>query len=276
MAATIASAQTIQFVFVTKQREYTQTSTANPALIANPYSVGASIDGTALTSGYPISPTVAVQNGLVTTITLDPPSPDNWSFKSGGYAGQTSLNLDYGSGNYTYQSASFSNIILNLSNADLYPNAPKATITTDTTLGFQWIGNVLEVNPGLFNTLTITSNTFAVNFSSSSNHIGIFGNNFTSNVGDESFNSATPSLFVDIPAATFLGGSANKSIGMEFNNLIDQISNIPTTGAQSISAFTSSTSFNIQVIPEPSTYAAILGALALAGVMLRRRRRTAT
>lgn len=280
MAATIASAQTIQFVFVTKAETYTQTSTADPANVANPFMILASIDGTSgdpLTGSYPVSPTVAVQSGSQSLITLSPPggNDSSWSFESAGFADQATLNAAYGSGNYTFQSSSFSNIVLSLSNADLYPNAPKAIISTNTGLGFQWINNTLEVNPSLFSTLTITTNTFTTNFSSTANHLGINGQNFQTEVSAESFNSATNSISVDIAAATFLSGSASKSIELEFNNLISMIPDTPVAGANSISAFSTFTTFNIQVIPEPSTYAAIFGGLALAGVMIVRRRRTA-
>lgn len=278
-AASIASAQTIEFVFITKAVDYQQTSTANPALVTNPYLIGAFINGTSgapLTAGYPVTPTVAVASGSQSLITLSPPDMfnDEWKFESVGYADQTALNAAYGSGTYTFNSTTFASpIVLNLSNTDLYPNAPKATITTDTGLGFQWISNALEVNPNLFTTLTVTTNTFGTNFSSIANHLGIFGDNFQTNVGLESFNTATNSLILNISAATFLGGPSSKSIEIEFNNLIDQLPNTPISGATSISAFSSFTKFNIQVIPEPSTYAAIFGGLALAGVMLRRRRR---
>ena len=279
MAATIASAQTIEFVFVSKAVDYQQTSTANPALVTNPYLIGAFINGTSgdpLTAGFPVSPTVAVaSSGSQTLITLLPPGGMNneWRFESVGVADQATLNAAYGSGTYTFNSTTFASpIVLNLSNTDLYPNAPKATITTNTGLGFQWISNALEVNPSLFSTLTVTTNSFGTNFFSTANHLGIFGDNFQTAVNLESFNTATDFLVLNIPAATFLGGSSSKSIEIEFNNLIDQLVNTPISGATSISAFSSYTKFNIQVIPEPSTYAAIFGVVALAGVMILRRR----
>jgi hypothetical protein len=236
--------------------------------------IGASIDGTGLSGSYPVSPTVVVSSGAQALITLTDDG-DNWHFESAGYAGQTELNAAYGSGNYTFQSASFSDIVLTLSNADLYPNAPKATISTNSGLGFDWIGNNLVVNPSLFSTLTITTNAFTDNFNASANHIGINGDNFTTDVSVESFNTGTNSISLDIAAATFLSGSTSKNIELEFNNLIDQLSDTPTSGAQAISAFTSATRISIQVIPEPSTYAAIFGVVALAGVMMGRCRRAA-
>ncbi len=275
LAATIiASAQTIDFLFVTKLRDYEQTSTADPVLVTDPYIVAASVGGTGLSSSFPMSPTVAVSSGTETLITLSFDF-DEWDFESIGYVSHMALDIAYGSGNYTFQSSSFSNTVLALSSGDLYPNAPKATISTNSGLGFTWSGGVLFVDPSQFTTLTVQTNAFATNFSASANHIAINGESFQSEVGVESFNSATDNLSVDIASATFLGGSSSKNIEIEFNNLINFFPDTPSTGITAVSAFTSITSFNIQVIPEPSTYAAILGALALAGVAIHRRRRTA-
>jgi hypothetical protein len=275
LAATIASAQTIDFLFVTKLVDYDQTDATTATPISNPYIILSSIDGTGLSGSFPVSPTVAVSStGSATLITLTSDT-DGWHFESTGYPTQGALNAVYGSGTYTLQSSSFSNSVLNLSNADLYPNAPVATITTNSGLGLQWSGGVLLVTPSLFTTFTITTNTFATNYNPSLNHIGISGDSFNTDVSAESFNDADGVLSHNIASATFLGGSSNKSIELEFNNIIDYFANTPGAGNTSVSAFTSATKISIQVIPEPSAYAAILGALALAGVLIRRRRQMA-
>ncbi len=272
-AATIASAQTIDFLFVTKLVDYDQTDATTATLIANPYIMAANIDGTGLSGSFPVTPTVAVSStGSATLITLTS-DVDGWHFESAGYLNQAALNAVYGSGTYTFQSSSFANSPLSLSNADLYPNAPVATISTNTGLGLQWSGGVLIVNPNLFTTFTVTTNTFATNFNASSNHIGISGDSFNTSVNTESFNDADGVLSYNIAAATFLGGSSTKSIELEFNNIIDYFANTPGAGNTSVSAFTSATKISIQVIPEPSTYAEIFGVLALAGAMFHRRRR---
>jgi hypothetical protein len=271
VTGTIASAQAIEFLFVTKLVDYEQTDANTADLVSNPYIMAANIDGTDLSGSFPVSPTVAVQNGTQSLITLTP-NGEGWHFESIGYASQAALNTAYGSGTYTFQSSSFANSELNLSNADLYPNAPVATITTNTGLGLQWSGGVLLVNPGLFSTFTIATNTFATNFNAASNHLGINGSSFNTDVNSESFNSAVNDLSLNIEAATFLGGSFNKSLEIEFNNIIDFFEDTPGAGNNSVSAFTSVTTISIQVIPEPSTYAAILGVAALAGAMIRRRR----
>lgn len=278
VAASIASSQAIEFLFVTKLVDYDQTDATTATLISNPYIIASNISGTSLSSGFPVSPTVAVSStGSQTLITLafGGGGGDEWKFESAGYANQAALNAAYGSGTYTFQSSSFANSAVSLSNADLYPNAPVATITTNSGLGLLWSGGVLNVNPSLFATFTITTNAFATNFNVSSNHIGISGDSFNTNVNTESFNDADGVLTYNIASATFLGGSSSKSIEVEFNNIIDLFSNTPGAGMTSVSAFTSVTKISIQVIPEPSTYVAIFGALALAGAAVYRRRRQA-
>jgi hypothetical protein len=275
VAATIASAQTIQFLFVTKLVDYEQTDASTTGLVTNPYIMAANIDGTGLSGSFPVSPTIAVSStGSASLITLTTNS-DGWHFESTGFANQGALNAVYGSGTYTFQSSSFANSVLNLSNDSLYPNAPVATISTNTGLGLQWSGGVLVVDPSLFTTFTVLTNAFATNFNASSNHIGISGDSFNTNVSAESFNDADGVLSYNIASATFLGGSSGKSLEIEFNNIIDYFANTPGAGNTSVSAFTSVTKISIQVIPEPSTYAAIFGGLALVGVMLHRRRRLA-
>jgi hypothetical protein len=273
-AASLASSQAIEFLFVTKLVDYEQTDASTVGLVTNPYIMAANIDGTALSGSFPVSPTIAVQNGTqsLITLTLD---DDSWHFESSGYASQAALNLAYGSGTYTFQSSSFTSSVLSLSNADLYPNAPIAAITTNSGLGLQWSGGVLIVDPSLFATFTITTNAFATNFNASANHIGISGDGFNTNVNAESFNDADGVLSLNIASATFLGGASGKGLEIEFNNLIDFFANTPAAGNTSVSAFTSVTSLNIQVIPEPSTYAAIFGGLALVGVAILRRRQLA-
>lgn len=274
LGATACLPAQIDFVFISKLVDYNQTDASTVTAIANPYLIVASIDGSGVSSTYPVSPTVAVPVGSPGTITLTFDVNDNaWGFESAGYADQTALNAAYGSGNYTFQSSSFSSIALNLTNTDLYPNAPRATITTNTGQGFTWSGGSLIVDPNLFTTLTLTTNAFSTNFSATANHIGIHGDGFTSEVGAESFNTSAQTLSLNVSAASFLSGQSTKQFEIEFNNLITYTANVPNIGAESISAFTAVTTFGVQVIPEPSTYAVIVGGLALGGAMVHRRRR---
>ncbi len=64
--------------------------------------------------------------------------------------------------------------------------------------------------------------------------------------------------------------AGNYTVEIEFN-AVNEL-NIGDFPAPAVALFTSRTQFSLQVIPEPSTYAAIFGAVALAGVMLHRRR----
>ena len=74
-----------------------------------------------------------------------------------------------------------------------------------------------------------------------------------------------------ISAGTLTAG-VTYGVSLRFNhNFIDY--GVAISGANGNSGFTTENFFQIQAIPEPPTYAAILlGAVALAGVMIRRRR----
>jgi hypothetical protein len=70
-------------------------------------------------------------------------------------------------------------------------------------------------------------------------------------------------------------GAGAHYLSMDFNRLLAQDNSVG--GYVALIGYNANTNLTIQVeaIPEPSTYAAIYGALALAGVMLLRHRRAA-
>ena len=68
------------------------------------------------------------------------------------------------------------------------------------------------------------------------------------------------------------GNTTNVELNF-INGIAMDTTSVP--GATGLTAYVTILSFDIQAIPEPSTYAAILGALALAGVLIRRRRQLA-
>lgn len=270
-------AQTIDFLFITKQVNYTQTSASTPSSPdSSAYQFYASIDGTGLNGSNPTPPnTVTTPGGTVSSVTLAL-SGSTWQTSDySGYADPAALNAAFADGTYVFSINNGANTV-NLSLAsDLYPNAPGATISTNTGLGFAWVGSALQVNPTLFSTLTVTTNAFTTNFDSGGlNHIGISGNNFSGSVSGESFSDVDGVFALNISSASFLAGNTY-SIDIEFNNLITYLTDTPLAGITSTSGFTAQTSFSVQAVPEPSTYAAILGALALTGSMIYRRRRAA-
>ena len=159
-----------------------------------------------------------------------------------------------------------------------YPNTPIATLT-----GGNWVGGVYQFNPG--NTLTIDSGTYNTDFlySAARIEIGIDGNSYSFQL-DKGVGSVTPFLITDtmgsilasLPPATFISGNTyNVDVGFSYVTSFTDISlAFGQSGgtATGVTLFGTTTSFTIQAIPEPSTYAAILGAVALGGVLIRRRR----
>lgn len=69
-----------------------------------------------------------------------------------------------------------------------------------------------------------------------------------------------------------LAGNTYK-VGLEFNYFLAAPVDFEAGTFKAVVINTMTTEFLIQVIPEPSTYAIILGAMALAGVGIHRRRR---
>ena len=84
------------------------------------------------------------------------------------------------------------------------------------------------------------------------------------------WNTAGTTSFL-ITAGTLTAGQTY-SASLQFNNNFINYNN-PFAGANGSVGYTVINDFQIQAVPEPSTYAAILGAIALAGVIIRRQRR---
>jgi hypothetical protein len=79
-----------------------------------------------------------------------------------------------------------------------------------------------------------------------------------------------------INAGTLTAGQTYSFELVFVNSVYNDISTITSPGADvGLAGYVTIVNFDIQAIPEPSTYAAIFGALTLAGVMIHRRRRLA-
>jgi hypothetical protein len=154
-----------------------------------------------------------------------------------------------------------------------------ATINATSGSIIGWSGSTLQVTPGTM--LDLTTSTFA-NWQSGSaalfNHIGLFVVHNGSETQAESFSDGANTYFssgignnnfASMSGVTIASGFY--TVELEFNAIAD----IDNSYGNAIALYTARTTFSIQAIPEPSAYAAILGALTLAGVMIHRRRRAA-
>lgn len=270
-----------EFIGVDAQHVYVQTgnNTAVPATysagVTGPYAFVVSVEGDNDLSDYDPIPSFTVPGGSTYggPLTLALQTGNDW--RRSNYYSSSPFAGDFPTGTYTV-TANGHTLSMDLT-GNLFPAAPAVNITGGSGT---WSGNTLTVNPGT--TLTLTTSSFA-GFDESNgalfNHVGLFlAQNGSALAELESFSdSADPYFasgtgnadFLAISNYTFTSGTY--FVEMEFN----AITGIDTsyTNVNSLALYTARTTFNIQVIPEPSAYAVMFGVVAMAGVMLARRRR---
>lgn len=272
------------FISVDSQQVFTQTGddTATPAGysagVSGPYAFVVSVEHNSADLSGNTAPTFTPAAGSSyagsTTLT---PNGTNWR-ASAYYATSGALTTDFNNGTYTVtqpDTPSNHTVSVDLS-GDLYPAAPAVTITGGTGT---WVGSTLQLTPGA--TLTLTTDAFA-NWETNGavfNHIGLFLSHNGSDVfnlesfsdnADPYFSSGTGNPnYLAINNYTFTSG--NYFVEIEFN----AIAGVDTSGYPGVTAvalYTSRTTFSIEVIPEPAVSVEIAGLLALAGLMIHRRR----
>lgn len=249
----VASAQTLTGYGVIKTYSVTQTSSGAPVAGSDPYSLSSYVFGSGLTGTYSFTAPGGSAQDL--TIAGNGASAD---FSSGNYTTSGALNTAYAEGVYNMalpningapQSAALPSFT-----GDAFPNSP--TITSGT-----WSGGMLLIDPTQNFSLTFGALSGFSSDDSIKLQIDGIGTNYFANTSVTSFT---------IDALTLTAGQTYSASLRFNNNFIDYGTTIG--GANGNSGFTTETVFQIQAIPEPSTYAAILGSLVLAGVVVRRRR----
>lgn len=254
--AVSVSAQTLTGFGVIKTNGVTQTANGSSSMSGTEFS--AYVFGTALAGTYSVTPpgtgTVTTAQNLVI----------NGSFNSASfsvaYADVSTMNAAYGAGVYHMElpnGGSPTSWNLQSLTGDLYPNAPLVTGT--------WSGGLLQVDPTQNYLLTFASFGGFNTDDSISMKIDGIGTNYFANTSVTTF---------QIDAGTLTAGMTY-DVSLRFNNNFIDYDVFGASTGNGSAGYTTENSFQIQAIPEPSTYAAIFGALALAGVMLHRRRRVA-
>lgn len=272
----VASAQTVSYVVISKSHSYNQTSWGTPIEATTaPWEFGAFVVGNGLTASNPIisASFTSVSGGTVGSGSLAFDVKE-WEAEYG-YPLQANLQGAFFDGNYTM---TFSNGVaptyttpIRSLTSTLYPNNPQFTLVSGTA---GWNGNILEVDPTT--ELVFSTGTFSTNYLFGSTRIGwdVSGDGYFDSNGMGDFSST--SVTITIPAGSLIAGN-NYDLYAEFGRIIDQgvLTGTGITGLEGATFATIlHTSANIQLyaVPEPASYAAILGAMVLVGVMTRRRR----
>jgi len=227
----------------------------------NPYGLFAQVQGTGLSGTYSFTP----PGGSAIQIT---------TVESGGlyfedafnYGTTTALFTAYPEGNFSMAIPNTNGVPQTVSPFPLsggsFPNLAMIT-------GGTWSNGKLLIDPTQNYTLTFTGFTgFAAG-----DQIRLSIDGAGSDGHDTGSTTAVTSFF--IPAGSIVLAPGNTT-GAELN-FINGITTDTTSiaGATGMTGYVSILSFQIQAIPEPSTYAAIFGALALVGAAVYRRRRQA-
>jgi hypothetical protein len=252
------SSQTLTGFGVTKTNGVTQTANGTSTLSGT--AISAYVFGSGLSGTYTFTPPAG---GTVTTPQTLTGDSSGVKFDAN-YADVTALNNAYANGIYSMALAGSGSWTASQSlTGNAYPNAPLVTGT--------WSGGLLQVDPTQNYTLTFaTFGGFLVN--------GTHGDSISLSIEDSGF-SQVHSDFSNVSVTTFLIAANTLTAGQVYNvslrfnnNYIDYAA---VGGANGNVSYTTENSFQIQAIPEPATYAEILGVVALAGVMFHRRRRAA-
>lgn len=276
-------AQTIELVVVDRQVNYVQTVAGSAALDgAAPYEFVVNLSGQTLGAPFTLSikrPDNTSYSGYEHTAGTEWQAP---VYPVGNFASMALLHGTFPDGVYTIQASGFADVTLSIPNLIGSPNDGFANtpfiIGTQESNPVTWFGGKMLVDPS--KELTLTSTTFTTNYAAGTGRIGLWvdggGSEVTNEIAPNTFNFSGTSVQLQVAANTFAPGTY--AAGMEFNNIVSSLIDLSTpygAGAYGVSVYTAFTTFQIEAVPEPSTYAVILGALALLSVLIHRRRRAA-
>jgi hypothetical protein len=278
-----AAAQSIEFYTLQKVQNFTQTGSGSSTPDAvNPWTISATIQGTALDSTHPATlPLVTTPSGSgISSFNLTYHVVYGWEYMLD-YGSQGALDLAYKNGTFTSQMGFGTTSPFNLNLAgDFYPNNPIAALTGGT-----WLGGVYQLNPATAWSLDSGTFTFSAPVGAANSRMEITiqgtGVNFSKNAGFgtvDTFTGLTGSMTLnstDAGAPTFLAGN-NYNVEIRYLSGTDYLDIGTAVGQTAGSAFgaalyDSHLSFTIQAVPEPATYAVWAGLLAIGLACWRRR-----
>ncbi|MBA4137212.1 MAG: hypothetical protein C0518_07840 [Opitutus sp.] len=284
--AATAWSQVVDFVSVSFRQQMVQTGTATVGLSSGtPFTFRAGVDGNNLGQTSPISAaTITPPSGSPLSLTASLFGGNyEWEYVSGGYSTLNDLLVAFpaNGGSYTLALTGTPNgntgiVVPGFSSTVL--QAPVLTLSGGT-----WNGGVYQLTPGSglgveFNSPFSSSpgGTDAFHYYVDAN--GNFNGSITTPEGFLNYNSETSSS-VSGSISTFNIGASSFNAGQSYTFLVsyEQILSWDATAygnaVTAVGLFEIRTSFTVQAIPEPSTYAALFGAVGLLGVVAQRRRR---
>ena len=259
----VAQSQSIIYV-VTKAADHSQTDVGTTAFNS---SIGYSFisevietSGSTLNAGNPAT-APSFDNGSPTSLAWNA-SLGNWHFEDSGHATQGALDAAYANGSYTFNFDGDSAAVS--LTGDLYSNVASATMSAGS-----WSGGEFNVNVN--DAFSITTNTWTTNFleGSSRINISIDGNSFE-NDSDNSGSGSSHSMSIN---AFDLTSGESYEVTLSFDRIVNS-ADLGATGMNNLhSNYTNITTFTINAVPEPSTWAVLTGILALGFTVVRRRAR---
>lgn len=280
LAAASGWAQTVQFINVTRSANYVQTGastvTADPS---TPFSFKATIEGdNGVSDGTPVSgatTTFTAPGGSAIGLAYDS-SGHHWRYQDDTQTSMANLNSVYGTGPYNFSingGASTASVAVS-SFASSQLQTPMFTLSGGT-----WVGSTYQMSAGAvltvaFNPVYSGSVGSTASFHYDAELNGMGGPQEAQDFINYDATSNTTATYLSTPP-NFVS-SALSAGSYSFGVSYSEVQNPAASGyasALGASLLEYHTNFSIQVIPEPSVYAAILGVISLAGVMLHRRRR---
>ena len=262
LLASVASAQST-FFLIDKAVDYSQTDTSTTAFnesIGHSFIAQVADQSGTYNAGNPASAPSVDDNTTTWNLAYNS-GRSAWYYESTGHADQATLDATYADTNYDFN-FNGSSATVAVSN-NLYSNVPVASMNTGS-----WSSGTFMVNAS--DALTISSNTFSTNYLDNLSRIEIRvdgnGNSFSQSANN---GNSGDSQSLNLNAFDLTSGQTYRvEIGFtRFDGTATMI-----TGTDTIGSFTTITTFDLQAVPEPSSWATIAGVLALGCVGGSRRR----